>query len=110
MVRRLVPDYDFIMNVDDDFIDDFVNVPSGIPNLLMNFLERRDEDIGRKRVLTLRDYPERESLDQDERAVTHKLLKDDKLDDALDYHVKYALDFLEEYPQFKPMIKAIEEV
>ncbi len=63
MVRRLVPDYDFIMNVDDDFIDDFINVASGIPNLLMNFLERRDEDIGRKRVLTLSDYPEREFLD-----------------------------------------------
>ena len=35
MVRRLIPDYDFIMDVDDSFIDNFVNVPSGIPNLLM---------------------------------------------------------------------------
>ena len=109
-MRRLVPDYDFIRNVDDGFIDDFVNVPSGIPMLLMNYLEIRDEDIGHKRFLTFYNNPEYESLDQDERAVVHKLLKEDKFDESLDYHVQYALNFLEKYPQFKPMIKGVEEV
>ena len=110
MVRRLVPDYDFIRNVNDDFIDSFVNVPSGIPTMLMNFLEERDEDIGHKRFLTFFNHPERESLDQDERVMAHKLLKEDKFDESLDYHVQYALNFLEKYPQFKPMIKGVEEV
>ena len=110
MVRRLIPDYDFIMDVDDSFIDNFVNVPSGRPNLLMDFLEKRDNDVTHKRFLTFYNNPEYESLDQDERAVTHRLLKEDKFDEALDYHIKYALDFLEKYPQFKPMIKGVKEV
>ena len=110
MVRRLIPNYDFIMNVSDDFVNDFINVPIGIPNILMNFLERRDEDIGEKRLMTFINHPERESLDQNERAVTHRLLKEDKFDEALDYHIKYALDFLEKYPQFKPIIKGVKEV
>ena len=54
MVRRLIPDYDFIMDVDDSFIDNFVNVPSGIPNLLMDFLEKRDNDVTHKRFLTFK--------------------------------------------------------
>ena len=84
MVRRLIPDYDFIMDVDDSFIDNFVNVPSGIPNLLMDFLEKRDNDVTHKRFLTFYNNPEYESLDQDERAVTHRLLKEDKFDEALE--------------------------
>ena len=110
MVRRLIPNYNFIMNVSDDFVNDFINVPIGIPNILMNFLERRDEDIGEKRLMTFINHPERESLDQNERAVTHRLLKEDKFFESLDYPIQNALDFLEKYPQFKPMIKGVEEV
>ena len=110
MVRRLIPNYDFIMNVSDDFVNDFINVPIGIPNILMNFLEIKDEDIGEKRLMTFINHPERESLDQNERAVTHRLLKEDKFFESLDYPIQNALDFLEKYPQFKPMIKGVEEV
>ncbi|SFL65816.1 hypothetical protein SAMN02910297_01444 [Methanobrevibacter olleyae] len=109
MVRRLVPDYDFIMNVNDDFIDSFVNVPLGIPNMLMNLLEERDEDIGDKRLITFINHPDWESLDQNERAITYKMLNEGKIDEAHDYHVQYALDFIEKYPQFKPMIKGVED-
>ena len=35
MVRRLIPNYDFIMNVSDDFVNDFINVPIGISNILI---------------------------------------------------------------------------
>jgi hypothetical protein len=45
-------------------------------------------------------------LDQEERAVTYKL----SLHDAREYHIDYALEFLEKYPQFKPMIKGVKEV
>ena len=39
-----------------------------------------------------------------------KKLREDKLDEALEYEVQYTLDFLERYPQFKPMIKGVKEV
>ena len=31
-------------------------------------------------------------------------------DDSMDYNINYALDFLEKYPQFKPIIKGVKEV
>ena len=73
MTKRLVLNYEFIERINDKFIDDFVNVPSGIPGLLMNILERVDSDIGMKRMLVFKKHPEYESLDQDERIITHKL-------------------------------------
>ena len=50
--------------------------------------------------------PNLKGLDQEERAVTYKL----SLHDAREYHIDYALEFLEKYPQFKPMIKGVKEV
>ena len=48
MVKKLVVNNKFIDNIDEKFIDDFVNVPSGIPGLLMNIL-----DVFAKKVLML---------------------------------------------------------
>ena len=49
-------------------------------------------------------------MDQEERAIVHQMRNDQKytIEDILDFHTQYALDFLENYPQFKPMIKGVE--
>ncbi|MBE6503974.1 MAG: hypothetical protein E7Z76_06810 [Methanobrevibacter sp.] len=109
MTKRLVLNNEFIDDIDDKFIDEFVNVPSGIPSLLMNNLEKIDSDIGMKRMLVFEKHPEYESLDRIERINTKKLLTDNKLDEAQEYHIYYALRFLEKYPKFKHLIKNNED-
>ena len=104
MTKRLVLNYEFIERINDKFIDDFVNVPSGIPDLLMNILERVDSDIGMKRMLVFKKHPEYESLDQDERIITHKLIRDNKTEEAQEYRVQNAIKFLNEYPQFRQIV------
>lgn len=105
MVKKLVVNNKFIDNIDEEFIDDFVNVPSGIPGLLMNILEKIDSDIGMKRMLVFEKHPEYELLDRIERINAKKLLENNKLDESQEYHIKFALNFLEKYPKFKHLIK-----
>ena len=104
MVKKLVINNKFIDNIDEKFIDDFVNVPSGIPDLLMNILEKIDSDIGLKRMLVFEKHPEYESLDQDERIETQNLLMDNKTKEAQEYRVQNAIDFLNKYPEFSQMV------
>ena len=54
--------------------------------------------------------PKIPGIDQEERTIAYKMRKDPKytIEDILDFHTQYALDFLEKYPQFKPMIKDVE--
>lgn len=49
-------------------------------------------------------------MNQEERAIVHQMRNDPKytIEYILDFHTQYALDFLENYPQFKPMIKGGE--
>ena len=49
-------------------------------------------------------------MDQEERAIVHQMRNDPKytIEYILDFHTQYALDFLENYPQFNPMIKGGE--
>jgi hypothetical protein len=105
MTKKLVPNYEFIESINDEFIDEFVNVPSGIPSLLMNILEKEDPNVGLKRMLVFEKHPEYERLDRVERVNTKKLLENNKLDEAQEYHIKFALNFLEKYPNFKHLIK-----
>ena len=105
MTKRLVLNYEFIESIDDEFIEEFVNVPSGIPSLLMNILEKVDSNIGLKRMLVFEKHPEYELLDRIERVNAKKLLENNKLDEAQEYHIKFALNFLEKYPKFKHLIK-----
>lgn len=99
--QRLDRNYEFIKNIDDEFIEEFVNVPSGIPILLMNILEKVDPNIGLKRMLVYEKHPEYEVLDRIERVNAKKLLENNKLDESQEYHIKFALNFLEKYPKFK---------
>ena len=101
MTKRLVLNYEFIESIDDKFIEEFVNVPSGIPSLLMNILEKVDSNIGLKRMLVFEKHPEYELLDRIERVNAKKLLENNKLEEAQEYHINCALNFLERYPKFK---------
>ena len=92
--QRLDRNYEFIKNIDDEFIEEFVNVPSGIPILLMNILEKVDPNIGLKRMLVYEKHPEYEVLDRIERVNAKKLLENNKLDESQEYHIKFALIFL----------------
>ena len=105
MTKRLVLNYEYIESIDDEFIEEFVNVPSGIPSLLMNILEKVDSNIGLKRMLVFEKHPEYELLDRIERVNAKKLLENNKLDEAQEYHIKFALNFLEKYPKVKHLIK-----
>lgn len=65
-------------------------------------------NINRLRLIQYIEHPEFESLDQDERAVTHRLKYEGKHKEAREYHIQYDLDFIDKYPQFKPMVKIVE--
>lgn len=99
-IEKLDLNYEFIKSIDDEFIEDFVNVPSGIPVLLMNILEKVDPNIGLKRMLVYEKHPEYELLDRIERVNAKKLLESNKLDESQEYHIKFVLDFFEKYPKF----------
>ncbi len=94
--------------IDDDFIHDFINTPDALPILLMNILEEFDDEIELKRFYIYENHPEFEELDKKEIMVTSKLLKEGKYDDAEEFQIDYALDFLNNHPQFKTMIKGVE--
>ena len=94
--------------IDDDFINEFVKTPEGLPILLMNILDEFDEDIELKRFEVYRIHPELEELDNHEIIVTSELLKEGKTSEAEEFQINYALDFLNRHPQFKPMIKGVE--
>ena len=104
-IKKIDLNYEFIESIDDEFIEDFVNIPSGIPILLMNILEKVDPNIGVKRMIVYKKHPEYELLDRIERINAKKLLKDNKLDECQEYHIKFALKFLEKYPKFNAIFK-----
>lgn len=94
--------------IDDDFIDEFVRTPEGLPILLMNILEEFDEDAALKRFDVYMLHPELEEMDNHEIAVTSRLLKEGKSDEAEEFQISYALDFLGRHPQFKAMVEGVE--
>ena len=103
--RNIVANLDVI---DDVFINDFINIPEGLPILLMNILDEFDEDIELKRFNIYKIHPELEELDNYEIAVTSNLLKEGKFSEAEEFQINYALDFLERYPQFRSMVSGVE--
>ena len=70
--RNIVANCDAI---DDDFINDFINVPDGLPIRLMNILDEFDEDITLKRFDVYKIHPEFEELDNYEMTIVSDLLK-----------------------------------
>lgn len=103
--RNIVANCDAI---DDDFINDFINVPDGLPIRLMNILDEFDEDITLKRFDVYKIHPEFEELDNYEMTIVSDLLKEGKYSEAEEFQINYALDFLERHPQFRSMVSGIE--
>ncbi len=103
--RNIVANWDVI---DEDFINDFINVPDGLPILLMNILDEFDEDIELKRFNIYKIRPEFEEFDKYEISITSNLLKEGKFSEAEEFQIDYALEFLEKYPQFSSMVKGVE--
>lgn len=106
--EKLIPKYDFVKNWSEDQLRDFITTPSGLPHRLMSIVREVIPNINRLRLIQYIEHPEFESLDQDERAVTYRLKYEGKHKEAREYHIQYALDFLDKYPQFKPMVKIVE--
>lgn len=86
----------------------FITTHSGLPHRLMSIVREVIPNIDRLRLIQYIEHPEFKSLDQDERTVTHRLKYEGKHKEAMEYHVQYALDFLDKYPQLKPMVKIVE--
>ena len=112
MIIRLIPDYEFIKNMSDDLFEEFINTPDGLPYDLLNFVREIVPEINVIRSDARVNHPELEGVDREERAIAYKMRKNPEyvIEDALNFHTQYALDFLDKYPQFKPMIKGVEEV
>ena len=110
MIRRLIPDYDFLNKMPRRFFKEFINTPDGLPHDLMGFVRDVIPNVNDRRFDVIIKHPEIEGMDQEERAIAYKMRKNPNytIEDILDFHTQYALDFLEKYPQFKPMIKGVE--
>jgi hypothetical protein len=108
MGKVLVPNYAFIKNWSDDQLEEFINLPEGIPNKLMDIVQEVIPDINTLRLRATINHPEFEVMDQEQSIIPRRLVREDKLDEAWEYEVQYTLDFLDKYPQFKPMIKGVK--
>lgn len=106
MIKKLAPNKKFIRNIDEDFIDEFVNVPTGIPKILMNILKDDIPEINIKRMMVFSKHPEYEKFDCKERIIAHSMMKENNtLEEVQDFHIKYAMNFIKEHPQFKEIVK-----
>ena len=91
-----------------EFIDEYVNTPDALPNLLTNILSDFNGDLDMKRISVYHKFPELERMDEIESETTLKLLKEGKISEAEDYQIQLVLDFLDKYPQFRQLISGVE--
>ena len=105
MIKKLVPNKNFIRNMDENQINSLVNLPTGIPNILMNMLKDDIPDINIKRMKVFSKHPEYETLDCQERITAHKMRKTSNLKEIQEFHINYTIDFLEKNPEFKEIVK-----
>ena len=109
MVKQLIPNYEFVENWSEDQLKDFITTPSGLPHRLMDIVREVYPEINILRGLARINHPNLKGLDQEERAITHKF-NINQIEESNEFSINYALDFLENYPQFKPMIKGVKEI
>ena len=109
MSKVLIPNYEFVENWSEDQLEEFINVPSGIPNGLMDIVQEVIPNINILRKYASFNHPEFEELDQEQSIIPRRLVRENKLDEAHEYELQYTLNFLDEYPQFKPIIKGVED-
>ncbi len=107
MGKVLIPNYDFVESWSEDQLEEFINVPAGIPNYLMDIVQEVIPNINILRKYAAFNHPEFGELDQEQSIISRRLVREDKLDEAHEYEIQYTLNFLEKYPQFKPIIKGV---
>ena len=73
MVRRLIPNYEFVENWSEDQLNNFVTTPMGLPHAIMNIVRKVYPNINTLRLIARINNPNLKGLDQEERAVTYKL-------------------------------------
>lgn len=108
MARRLVSNEIFLENVPDAFIEEFACIREPLPSLLVNILEDANHDITSKRIDFYRKFPELEEMDEMESVTVLKLLDDGKKDEAAEFQIGCAIEFLKRNPQFKIMVDRVE--
>ncbi|WP_407412656.1 hypothetical protein [Methanobrevibacter sp.] len=110
MGKVIIPNYNFVRSWSDDQLDEFVNIPHGLPNRLLDIVREVIPDINSRRLEASIDHPEFEHMDQEQSIIPRRLVREDKLDEAFEHEIQYTLDFLEKYPQYKPMIKEVKNI
>lgn len=106
MSRVLIVNEDFVPS--QAFVNDYVNTKDSLPYLLNNILA--DYDVDSKRIEVYQEYPYLQEFDDEESRLTLELLKQGKKSEAEDLQIQLVLDFLDKYPQFKPLILGVESV
>lgn len=106
MSRLLIVNEDFVPS--QAFVNDYVNTKDSLPYLLNNILA--DYDVDSKRIEVYQEYPYLQEFDDEESRLTLELLKQGKKSEAEDLQIQLVLDFLDKYPQFKPLILGVESV
>ncbi len=109
MGKVIIPNYTFVKNWSDDQLEEFVNIPHGLPNRLLDIVREVIPDINTRRLKASINHPEFITMDQEQSIIPRRLVREDKFDEAFECEIQYALDFLEEYPQYKPMIKGVKD-
>lgn len=102
--RHLVPDYDFIKNMEGKLFDEFINLEDDLPIYVCMYVREVFPDLNTLRLKATINNPNLEKFDTFERAKTHRM----ELFDRKDFKIQFALDFLDKYPQFKGIIKSVE--
>ena len=103
--KNLVSNVD---GIDGKFIEEFVRTPDGLPILLMNILDEVDETVESKRLEMYKLHPEFEDLDKKEIETVSEMLKNGNSNQAQEFQLQYALDFLKKHPQFQAMVSGVE--
>ena len=109
MYGGIVPNYEFLEKWTEKDFEEFISTPSALPYELMGIVAEFFPRTNIRRAYEHEKHPELEHMDLEEGIITRRLVKEDRVKEAIDYHIKHALNFLEKYPQYKPMIKEVKE-
>ena len=105
MLRRvLVPNYEFIKNMDGDLFDEFINLEDDLPNYICRYVRKVFPNLNSLRIKAEINNPNLENFDTTERAISRKM----DLIESQEFKIQFALDFLEKYPQFRGIIKSVK--
>ena len=103
-VRRLVHNEDFLRNMSEEFIEKLIRLDEPIPMRIRSMLIDYIPNFNWRRSNFIGENEEFISKVREERFIARKLSPID----ASEYHNDLALQFIEKYPEFSPIIKEIQ--